>query len=266
MKLFSILALCVTVLLSSCAFSPSIDAEGHVVERKSSQLLLKYGERAFEQFKEDQAIETDPQYTEPVKRVAKRLKKAINMPDADWEFVVFKDRTPNAFALPGGKVGVNTGLFSLIKDKDSERRDALLAAVLGHEISHSTVKHAERRMYRAIASAFVASALWYGLERNGEDHPEQAVVTFALANYLLDSLPLSRWQEYESDKIGAVYMAKAGYDPRESIELWKRLEYYHSLGGTRKPAFLRTHPSDSRRIEELEKFMPVALKWFVKQP
>ncbi len=195
-------------------------------------------------------------------RVARRLEKVIYMPDADWEFVIFTDHSPNAFALPGGKVGINTGLLELIGD--GPQSEALLAAVLGHEISHATSNHAGIRMRRGLTLGALASVLWASLEHNNVRHPGSYVAGFGLGCYLADSLPFSRKQEYESDKIGAIYMAKAGYDPRMSIELWHRLKAYHIRQGRQKPLYLRTHPLDDSRIKALEQFMPVALRYYSK--
>jgi len=222
--------------------------------------MHRHGIREFERIKKSRVISDNPRFTKPLERVANRLQKVIKMPRAEWEFVIFKDNSPNAFALPGGKVGVNTGLFRIIgNDKDS---DAILAAVLGHEISHATANHAEQRMYRSIAITLASAILWNSLDHNGADHPHRGVAAFAFASYIADSLPFSRKQEYESDRIGAVYMAKAGYDPRKSIDLWRRLNSYHQVRGGEKPEFLRTHPHDNSRIRALEIFMPIAMKFY----
>ena len=251
-----LLLLC--ICLPSCAFQPAIDKDGVIHEQPTTKVLKNYGLRAFKKFKAGKAISKNPQYNKQVERVSERLKKAINIPETEWEFVVFKDRSPNAFALPGGKVGIFSGLFHLISDPDQERSDALLAAVLGHEISHATVKHAEKRMYRAITTALIGGALWYGLEQKTSESPERSLAAYTLGSYIADSLPLSRFQEYESDKIGAIYMAKAGYDPRESLELWHRLSKHHVKFKKSIPNLLRTHPPDETRIIRLEKFMPIA--------
>jgi predicted Zn-dependent protease len=249
-----------TLCLPSCAFRPAIDDQGKVTVHPPNKIMRSHGIREFKKIKQRKQISHDPRYTDPVKRVAQRLQKVIEMPGAEWEFVVFKDNSPNAFALPGGKVGINTGLFRLV---DS---DALLAAVLGHEISHATANHAEQRMYRGIGLALASILLWQGLDDHGADHPGYGVAAFALAGYLVDSLPFSRKQEYESDRIGAVYMAQAGYDPRQAIELWRRLAHHHMLQGDQKPEFLRTHPHDYSRIRALMDFMPVAMKFYTKKP
>ena len=245
-----------TLCLASCAFRPAIDDQGKVTVHPPNQIMRSHGIRQFEKIKQRKQISHDPRYTEPVQRVAQRLQKVIEMPGAEWEFVVFKDNSPNAFALPGGKVGINTGLFRLIDN------DTLLAAVLGHEISHATANHAEQRMFRGIGLALVGILLWHGLDHDGADHPGSDVAAFLAAGYLVDSLPFSRKQEYESDRIGAVYMAQAGYDPRQAIELWRRLAQHHMRQGGQKPAFLRTHPHDHSRIRALIHFMPVAMKFY----
>ena len=117
--------------------------------RTANKLMRSHGVRQFEKMKRKKVISTDPRYTEPVARVAERLKQVIILPNAEWEFVVFEDLSPNAFALPGGKVGVNTGLFQIIGD--DHQADAILAAILGHEISHITAAHAQQRILHALA-------------------------------------------------------------------------------------------------------------------
>lgn len=251
------LALLTTLAAVSCTFSPAIDAEGNVTIRKPGAIIRAHGESEFAHMKKTKKTTRDPVYTDRVRRVATRLCSVINMPDADWEFVIFKDHSPNAFCLAGGKVGINTGLFRVIGDDD-----ALLAAVLGHEISHATSNHAEHRMYRALALAIGAAIIWQATEKNGTSDAAQAVAAYTLAAYLLDNLPSSRKQEHESDKIGAIFMAKAGYNPNKSVELWRLLHAYHKKHGGRKPEFLRTHPLDEKRIKALEAFMPVAMRHF----
>lgn len=221
-------------------------------------MILSLGTREFNKIKKSRQISHDPRYTDPVNRVAKRLQKAIDIPEAEWEFVVFKDNSPNAFALPGGKVGINTGLFRLADN------DALLAAALGHEISHATGNHAKQRTYRMIGLVLASAILWQSLDHQDVDHAGYHAAALALAGYLIDSLPFSRKLEYESDRIGAVYMARAGYDPRQAIKLWRNMEHYHALHGGQKNELLLTHPSDQSRIRALENFMPVAMKFYAE--
>ncbi len=258
-RIITLLALC-TLVLPSCAFRPSIDEQGNITVRSANKLMRSHGMRQFEKMKQEKATSSDRRYTQPVARVADRLKKVILLPNAEWEFVVFEDPSPNAFALPGGKVGVNTGIFQIVGN--DHQSDAILAAVLGHEISHTAAAHAQQRIYHAIALVMGGYITWAAMDSNDVEDPEYAIAGFALAAYVAQALPFSRKQEYESDKMGAVYMAKAGYDPHASIELWKRLRDYHEINGGQHPEFLRTHPQDDSRIEALEAFMPVAMRYY----
>lgn len=251
------LLLIATCCLQSCAFNSAISDTGVVTSRKANAIVQFHADWQFNRIKKKKKISHDPRFTEPVERVAKRLKKVIDMPDAEWEFVIFKDNSPNAFALSGGKVGINTGLFKIAHN------DALLAAVLGHEISHATSNHPQQRMARALGTLVIGAVLWSVLDHNDVENSGSALVTYALASYFIDSLPLARRQEYESDRIGAIYMAQAGYDPREAVELWRKLDQHHRKKSKKqRPEYFRTHPLDAARIKALEEFMPIALKYY----
>ena len=257
--IFSLPLLIFSLCISSCTFQSAIDAQGNVSTRSQGKIIRSYGDRQFEATKKKRQISRDPKYTVPVERVAKRLQKVIDMPNAQWEFVIFKDPTPNAFALPGGKVGVNTGLFRIADT------DALLAAVLGHEISHATAGHATQRMLHATSILVGGALVHQAIENNDSDSALYGLAAYFIAVHLLETLPLSRRQEYESDRIGAIYMAQAGYDPRESLKLWERLSSYHSHHHQTKPDFLRTHPPNQKRIESLKAFMPIAMEHYSRQ-
>jgi len=185
-----------------------------------------------------------------VQNVAARLTRVIDMPGAEWEFVVFEDKTPNAFALPGGKVGVHTGLFQVTQN------EAGLAAVVGHEIGHVIAGHGGERMSQQILAAGIGIGIGAVLNQNDElsDTRKAAI----LGGYGLGAggavLKFSRDQELEADQLGALYMARAGYDPRESIGLWQRFSAFKGSSGT--PQFMSTHPSDATRIERLKAYMP----------
>ncbi len=226
--------------------------------RKQVNLLPPSKEAAlglteFQKMKETKRISTDPTLNELVQRVGRRLSIVMPLPNADWEFVVFEDPTPNAFALPGGKVGVHTGLFQV------SRSEAGLAAVIGHEVAHVVARHSgERVSQQMLAGAAVAGA-GYLLHRDGEDG---ALPTAALgAGALVATRAWSRAQELEADRLGAIFMARAGYDPREAVELWKRFAAWKQQnttnGGT--PNFLSTHPLDETRIAQLQHYLPQAL-------
>ena len=193
--------------------------------------LNEMGLAKFERMKSRKRISHNPTQTAALNRVARRLKGHVPIQNAHWEFVLFENNTPNAFALPGGKVGVNTGIFKVA------RTDAQLAAVVGHELAH------------------VVAGI--GLLLGDDDIASVAATTGAGAVAGLGMLRFSRRQELEADKLGALYMARAGYDPRESIKLWQN--FAAASESDRTVEFLSTHPLDSTRIAALEAHMPRAL-------
>ena len=160
----------------------------------------------------------------------------------DWEVVVFDDESANAFAMPGGKIGVFTGIFRVADNPDA------LAAVIGHEIAHLTENHVMARARRGTWTelATIMGSAATGLGRSVRDGVNVTM-----------SLPFDRRQESEADIVGLDYMAKAGYDPRASIHLWKNMAELKA--GQRVPEFLSTHPSDDRRMDDLVRSMTSAL-------
>ncbi|MCW7504064.1 M48 family metallopeptidase [Leptospira paudalimensis] len=160
-----------------------------------------------------------------------------------WEVIVFKDNTPNAFALPGGKIGVFTGMFSVAKNKDQ------LAAVIGHEIGHVIARHGNER----VSQNQLASGSVKLLETLGKPTVAGALGMGAKLGVLL---PFSRQHESEADLIGLEIMAKSGFDPRESVNLWKNMS---ALGGGKPTELLSTHPSDETRMKQLNQAMPKAM-------
>lgn len=211
----------------------------------SSGQAASLGASAFEDIRAKTPAITGTAEAAMVERVGRRIARQIGENgSAAWEFVLFKDDTPNAFALPGGKVGVNSGLFQVAKS------EAQLAAVLGHEIAHVTARHSAERMSRDMLTQ-----LGIGAVSTVSDN-QQMVGAVAQAATLGLVLPFSRDQESEADRIGIIYMAGAGYDPREAVALWRN---FATLGGERPPQFLSTHPDPERRIERLEALMPEAM-------
>lgn len=219
----------------------------------SPQREAAMGIEQFELYKRDKKMVRSGPDFQAVQRVSARLVPVVKVPEAKWEFVLFEDDTPNAFALPGGKVGVHTGLFKVV------RNDAQLAAVLGHELGHVTARHAGQRITQGVAGTAVGVVAGKLLEKKTGLRPEVAQgITQGAATLRL--LKFSRGQELQADKLGASYMARAGYDPREAVDLWRRFaEYKAKSGGSGLPAFLSTHPVDERRIEELQAHLPTAL-------
>ncbi len=212
----------------------------------------------FDKLKKEKPISKDPTYNALVQQVGGRLSKVMPVPNAEWEFVVFEDSSPNAFALPGGKVGVHTGLFQITQN------EAGLAAVIGHEVAHVVARHSGERMSQNVLSGVAVAGAGYML--NKKTGSNGILPTAALGGAaLLTTKAFSRKQELEADRMGAIFMARAGYDPRESIELWKRFSAWRAQSGqSSTPPFLASHPLDETRISELQRYMPEALEDYKK--
>lgn len=170
-----------------------------------------------------------------------------------WEIELFADPTANAFALPGGKIGVHTGLLGVAVTQGQ------LATVLGHEVSHVLARHGNERVSQ---SALAQSGMLFAQILLGADSPEKEQL-FGLLGLGMQYgvlMPFGRAQESEADEIGILLMARAGFDPRESVALWQNMA--RGSGGPSPPEFISTHPSHSTRIRRLEAAMPVALRFY----
>jgi metalloendopeptidase OMA1, mitochondrial len=228
-------------VLTGCSTAPVTGRQQLVL--MSDAEAASMGREAYRDILQKQGIASNQQQTAMVKRVGERIAAKNALPGQHWEFNLINDDTPNAFALPGGYVGVNTGLFKVVKTEDQ------LAAVMGHEVAHVTARHPEERVSREALVGTGAAVL-------GSAAPDLANIAGAAATLGL-ILPFSREQESEADVIGLQYMARAGYDPRAAVEVWQSFAAYGDAEG---PAFLSTHPSHGDRIARLQKEMPAALK------
>jgi predicted Zn-dependent protease len=180
-----------------------------------------------------------------VREVGQRLVAAAGAGNQAWDYRVFVDNSPNAFVLPGGRVGVNTGLFRVIQNDDQ------LAAVLGHEIAHNQYNHAAQRSTR---TGLAQLGLSIGARVFGRNDPELAnrIARYGGAGAQLGFLlPFSRKQELEADRLGVDYMARAGFRPSEAVSLWRN---FQGARAGSAPQFMSTHPSDATRIQQLEAY------------
>jgi predicted Zn-dependent protease len=232
-----------------------------------SQLMLvgdaemeKMGVQAFEQLKSQGKISGDAQANAYVSCVANAITAAMPAQDATgsgpWEVRVFQDDTANAFALPGRKIGVHTGLLKVAKNQHQ------LATVIGHEVGHVIAKHGAERVSDQYATELAAGGVGAALGALGDpSSPSHGLLMGALgvgvqAGAQVTVLKFSRTQESEADLIGLDRMAAAGFDPRESIPLWENMEA--ASKGARPPEFLSTHPNPETRIHDLQKRIPEA--------
>lgn len=212
------------------------------------------GIQSFQELKQQVPVSKDPTANALVQKVGKRIASVANLPNAQWEFVVFDSKEANAFCLPGGKVGVYSGILPITKN------EAGLATVIGHEVAHATLHHGAERMSEAMALQLGGQAV--GALSSSVDPRMQSAIALAYGAgaTLGRELPHSRLQESEADHIGLRYMARAGYDPEEAVKFWERFAQYNKAqgGGAGTPAFLRTHPVDEVRIRQLQQWLPEA--------
>ncbi|MBI5769003.1 MAG: M48 family metallopeptidase [Verrucomicrobia bacterium] len=231
-----------------------------VTGRQSLMLIsqgheLSLGAESFAQMRKTEKVSTDPGQNARVKRVGERIAGAVGdqLPNAKWEFVVFESKDVNAFALPGGKVGVYTGLLKLAEN-DSE-----LAIVMGHEIGHVIARHGAERMSEGMVIAGVGALGGVVAESKYDARTRDLfLLAYGGATTVGRVLPHSRNNESEADRMGAIYAARAGYDPRGAITFWKKMAAQKETGksGAKLPAWLSTHPADAKRVADLEAFMP----------
>lgn len=257
---FLLLSLMIT---AGCAVNPYTERPQLILVPQGTENEL--GREAYEKVLSDPKIRisSDPEEVEPVRRVAERIiqaakrsKYAETAGRFKWEVTVIKDdKTVNAFALPGGKIVVYTGILPVAQN------DAGLAVVLGHEVTHALARHGAERISEAMVAQLVLTGTETALGMKGMDPQTSNSIMQALGlgAQIGILLPFSREHESEADHVGLILAAQAGYDPREAIRLWERME---RSGGHELPEFLSTHPGHGTRIAQLRKWMPEALKYY----
>ena len=236
---------CFTLL--SCATSPEGRNQLKLIPDEQMDVM---GAQSFEQIKQQTPITEDKNIQQYVLCIANKIipQVAQNPDPKQWEVVVFEDDQANAFALPGNKIGVYTGLLKYAKNQDQ------LAAVMGHEVAHVIAKHGNERVSNQMATEAgmsIATAVLGGTQNENS--------TLILAGLGLGAqygiiLPFSRSHESEADLIGLDLMAKAGFDPAQSVPLWQNM----SQAGASPPEFMSTHPSSDTRIKQLKERIPNA--------
>jgi metalloendopeptidase OMA1, mitochondrial len=236
--------------LIGCATVPMTDRRQLLLIPEGQEMQM--GLATFEQMKQELPISKDPEANALVQRVGQRIAAVASpdLPGAQWEFVVFDSEDPNAFALPGGKVGVFAGILPITKD------EAGLATVLGHEIAHAVARHGGERMSEALLMQTGGQILGATLSAADPLWQAAAGTAYGLGAQLGRALPHSRAQEAEADYIGLLYMARAGYNPEAALDFWTRFAEHTGPGAT--PWFLRTHPVTDDRIRDIQAALPEA--------
>ncbi|MFQ5609298.1 MAG: M48 family metallopeptidase [Woeseiaceae bacterium] len=242
-RLSILVSLTVTALaVVACASSPT--GRGQMIF-KSDEALAREFDRVWVEYKAAHSLSTDRATIDYVHCVATAVVDALpdEYRDQDWQMAIFDDDEVQAFAGPGGKIGVHTGLLKAAHNQDQ------LAAVIGHEIGHVTSRHQNEDISRAAMSGVgiqVAAVLLGGGHSGATYTAYEALQAGAVLGV---NLPFSRAQETEADVVGIEYMARAGFDPRETVPLWQNMQ--KEAGEKAPPEFLSTHPSSDTRIESL---------------
>ena len=241
-----LLAFAVALVVAACATTTSPTGRTQYVGALPQDQLNQLGAQAFTQMKSQQRVSggrQDGYLTCVVNAIVREL--PAEQQRIGWESAVFVDDNPNAFALPGGKVGVNTGLFKVARDQDQ------LAAVVAHEIGHVIARHHDERITRQYGAAGALQVIGGLLgARYGEGVGNAAMQGGSIAAQAGFLLPGSRTQESEADVVGQELMAKAGFDPRKAVNLWQNM--IAASGGNQSPEWLSTHPNPQARIGELQ--------------
>ena len=249
------------LLLDGCKKAPGTARDQFIYISEEKEIAL--GLSAFREVLANAPLSTDPKQTLLVNKVGRRIAAVANKPNYHWEFAVIKaDDQVNAFALPGGKVAIYTGILKFTKT------EAGLATVMAHEVAHALQRHGAERYSSGILEQIAQVGAIAGAAAGGVD---PGVAIGAMSAYGVGvALPNSRKQEAEADFIGLQLMAKAGYDPNEAVDFWERMSgcprkmigRFCFRSNAAVPEFLSTHPSDVTRINQIEAWLPKALQYY----
>lgn len=260
-----IVLLAITAFVIGCTKVPITGRRQLNLLPESEMMAMSLG--AYQDFlKETAPLPASDANVQMVRRIGKRLADAATkflsengaanrVEGFNWEFNVVDEATVNAWCMPGGKVVVYTGILPVTKDETS------LALVMGHEIAHAIARHGNERMSQGLAVQGAGMTLQVMASQKPNLAKDLLLQSFGIGTQL-GMLAYSRNHESEADKMGLVFMAMAGYDPRSAPEFWKRMA---AQGGAKPPEFLSTHPNDERRVADLEAYMPEAMKYYKPQ-
>lgn len=226
--------------------------------------MVALGEGQYKEFIQKHSVESGTSNSALLQKVGKKLSLAVekfmkeNEMDKElslykWEYNLVRSSEVNAWCLPGGKIVVYTGILSITQD------EAGLATVLGHEIAHAIAKHGSERMSQMLAVQLGGIALDIALTQQPNETKKLYEDAYGMGSSLGYLLPFSRKHETEADKLGLVFMAMAGYNPQEALVFWNRMS---KTEGSSVPEFVSTHPSDKKRMLEINKFLPTAFKYY----
>ena len=260
-RIFGILVLAAVLL--GCAEVPITGRRSlHLVPESE---LLTLSLQQYNEVLQESKLSTDSQKVAMVRRVGNRVAKAAEsflaesghqdvIKDFQWEFnLIEDDETANAWVMPGGKAAVYTGILPFTQDETG------LAVVLGHEVGHALANHGNERMSQELLASMGGMALSVAMSSQPQMTQELAMAAFGAGASVGVLLPYSRLQESEADHIGLILMARAGYDPREALPFWQRM---NASPGSRPPELLSTHPAPETRIADIQALIPEAMAYY----
>lgn len=262
-----IICIIILLFLLGCATVP-------ITGRKQLSLVSQYqmlslGQDSYEQLLHQEKLSHDKEKVEMVNRVGVRIAESAEsfmrengmhreLREYNWQFILIDDdENANAFCLPGGKIGIYSGILKYTLDEDG------LAVVMSHEVAHALANHGGERMSQLLLLQLGGATLAAAMNEKPKKTQQFFLLAYGVGANLGVMLPYSRLQETEADHIGLVLMARAGYDPGKAVGLWSRLK---SNNQSRPPTFLSTHPAPESRIENIKRQIPYALRYYKPQP
>lgn len=252
------------LLLSSCSTVPLTGRSQ--LNLIGSSRMQSMANKQYDQVLKKEKVVTNTESSQRIKQVGHDIKRAVQeymrkrgqshlLNNYDWKFNLLKnDEMVNAWAMPGGKVAFYTGILPICEDKNG------IAVVMGHEVAHVIARHGNERMSQGLVQKLGGTALSAALSSQPQQTQQLFMSAYGVGSQVGFMLPFSRSHESEADHMGLIFMAMAGYDPREAPKLWKRMAA--RADGQSPPEFLSTHPSHKTRIAELNQWMPEAMKYY----
>lgn len=256
-------ALLIALIITACSTVPLTGRKQ--LSLVSDSEILSLSNQSFQEYMKTAQPSTNKQNTAMVVRVGTRIANAVetylnsigrseDVKEFAWEFHLVQDSTANAFCMPGGKIVVNEGILPYTQN------EAGLAIVLGHEVAHAVAKHSKEQMSEQLLLSAGGVALGLAVDNKSEQMQQLAQTVYGLGSSVGVTLPHSRKNESEADHLGLIFAAMAGYDPHTAVGFWQRMA--QGSGGGSALAFLSTHPSNEKRIRDIEKLIPEAMKYY----
>ena len=261
MKSTSVKVFCIILFLSACSKVPITNRKQMNLLPESEMLSMSLTE--YQTFlKQNPPVNGTPE-AQMVKNCGLKIQNAVvqymnqnkmgnKIAGYKWEFNLVNSKEINAWCMPGGKVVVYSGLLPVTRDENG------LAIVMGHEIGHAIARHGNERMSQGLLAQLGGVDLDVALSQKSQETRSIFLTSYGVGSSL-GVLAFSRTQETEADKLGLIFAAMAGYDPRKAVEFWQRMS---AKGGGKPPELLSTHPNDQRRIKDIQAFMPQAMKYY----